>query len=331
MLKVRPLGLIALLTLVLGAQIVTAERSGALSQTVGQVDAWSWDVWTGRLNVRGWALTSDFPTVPLGVRVTIDGYSVTSDYSLANRYRPDVGQAYPGYGDSHGFDFDVPVGLYGSRYVCVQAQNSGVYNQINGCMNIDTTAGRQAPNNVNTFGFTWQRSRHIDNVLRAGYYQDSSVTFSAASGINQAMARWDAPIYGNNKIDTFVTGYAPSKVVFYQIPSMGSTGGYLQYVHFTNCAAFNADAPTVALSSFTFEGCFADWVIIKVTDLLAAQTLNTRSEVIMHELGHALGLGHVPQSSLFDSLMKPTCCEQGDGGHITSRDQGNIDAIFALL
>jgi hypothetical protein len=111
-------------------------RTLALSPAVGWLDTVvAVNSSSGQILIQGWALTSDYPLAALGVRIKIDGllYPMPSPgYILANTYRPDVGAAYPGYGDYHGFYAWVtaPPGVH---TVCTQAQNSGVYNDLSGC------------------------------------------------------------------------------------------------------------------------------------------------------------------------------------------------------
>ena len=64
----------------------------------------------GVLHVAGWALTSDCPGCALGIYVKVNGARQHVEYHLANKLRTDVGTAYPGYGNNHGFDFSISIG-----------------------------------------------------------------------------------------------------------------------------------------------------------------------------------------------------------------------------
>src|SRR4029077_13349702 len=87
---------------------------GCLHKVVGGFDAA--DEAAGGASVRGWAL--DFDTqASVDVAVYVDGAYVGS--RAANTYRPDVGVAYRGWGDNHGFDFTVPVGGGAVKQICV--------------------------------------------------------------------------------------------------------------------------------------------------------------------------------------------------------------------
>lgn len=87
----------------------------------GHVDHLAGGPGPGQLRVSGWALDPDTGD-PIEVHVYIDGGG--HNLGVANLARPDVGRAFPGYGDHHGFDatFTVVPGVYG---VCVYAINTG--------------------------------------------------------------------------------------------------------------------------------------------------------------------------------------------------------------
>jgi hypothetical protein len=80
-------------------------------------------------HVKGWALDPDV-AAPIKVHIYIDGAInsiVTADIS-----RPDVGAAFPSYGDNHGFDAAIPSG---SHQVCAYGINdSGPTNSLIGCV-----------------------------------------------------------------------------------------------------------------------------------------------------------------------------------------------------
>src|SRR5690606_16138564 len=62
--------------------------------------------WGNGVRVRGWAL--DFDTdQPVPIHVYVDGGLAAT--GTANVHRPDVGAAYRGWGDFHGFDMTVPL------------------------------------------------------------------------------------------------------------------------------------------------------------------------------------------------------------------------------
>lgn len=72
--------------------------------------------------VAGWVLDPDTAN-PVSVHVYVNGAYRTS--AVARLRRPDVGRAYPGYGNLHGFDLTVSRLRSGSNQVCVYAINLG--------------------------------------------------------------------------------------------------------------------------------------------------------------------------------------------------------------
>ena len=75
----------------------------------------------GGLRIRGWALDPD-TSASIDVHVYVGGGFAAG--ARADRSRPDVGAAYPGFGDAHGFELTVPAGN-GRHRVCVYAINVG--------------------------------------------------------------------------------------------------------------------------------------------------------------------------------------------------------------
>ncbi|HEX7097587.1 MAG TPA: SpoIID/LytB domain-containing protein [Acidimicrobiales bacterium] len=82
------------------------------------------DVANGRpdgIDVAGWAIDPDTPS-PIDVHVYVDGAFAGAVH--ANGNRPDVGAAFAGYGNAHGFNASVPASP-GQHQVCVYGINAG--------------------------------------------------------------------------------------------------------------------------------------------------------------------------------------------------------------
>jgi alpha-beta hydrolase superfamily lysophospholipase len=75
----------------------------------------------GTLRVSGWALDDD-TGAPIPVAIYVDGVGV--GWFTADAARPDIANAYPGYGDAHGFATSFPIGG-GPHTVCVYGINAG--------------------------------------------------------------------------------------------------------------------------------------------------------------------------------------------------------------
>jgi hypothetical protein len=77
-------------------------------------------------SARGWAFDPDAPTSPVRVHVYVDGKVVGA--VSANGSRPDVGRAYPGIGDDHGFSWSGTL-TPGAHTICTYALNQGAGGQ----------------------------------------------------------------------------------------------------------------------------------------------------------------------------------------------------------
>jgi hypothetical protein len=87
----------------------------------------------GGVVVTGWAIDRD-TTNPVNVHFYVDG--VGSASVSANVNRPDVGRAYPGFGDNHGIEVTLPSGA-GTRQVCAYGINVGSgTNALLGCKTV---------------------------------------------------------------------------------------------------------------------------------------------------------------------------------------------------
>ena len=101
---------------------------------------------TDSVVVKGWALDLD-TTAPLSLRVTVAGTTTTVKADVS---RPDVGRAFPGMGDAHGF-LSTLAAPAGSQRVCVTAVNDGAGGDVElGCRTVTVassapTAGARTP------------------------------------------------------------------------------------------------------------------------------------------------------------------------------------------
>jgi len=87
---------------------------------------------TGSVRVQGWAIDPDTVS-PVQVHVYVDGASLAT---TAGVVRPDVGAAFPAYGDGHGYDVTLGAAP-GAHRVCAYAINVGAgANTALGCRNV---------------------------------------------------------------------------------------------------------------------------------------------------------------------------------------------------
>lgn len=111
----------------IGCKNVTVDRN-----PFGRLDEAS--VAAGTLTLRGWAIDPD-TTASLPIHIWV---SATRHVITADQWRPDVGRAFPGYGDTHGFYAKVPIPP-GRHTVCAYAINQAtgdVNTAIGGCRTI---------------------------------------------------------------------------------------------------------------------------------------------------------------------------------------------------
>jgi hypothetical protein len=96
-----------------------------------------------QVRARGWALDPD-TLAASSVRLTVDGGSFGT--WPANASRPDVGAAFPGFGDDHGFDISAPV-IPGFHQVCAIAVNTGIGSDVAlGCRTVNVGTGSPVGN-----------------------------------------------------------------------------------------------------------------------------------------------------------------------------------------
>jgi hypothetical protein len=99
----------------------------------------------GKLRLAGWTIDRNVPTQAVTVHAYLDGVpgaGVGYNLGAASLYRPDVGSAYPGTGNNHGFDVTLAGVAPGAHEVCVWAinQGAGSMNPMFGCKMVTVLA-----------------------------------------------------------------------------------------------------------------------------------------------------------------------------------------------
>jgi len=108
---------------ILGCRTVTIDPN-----PVGSLDGWVTS--SPGIRVNGWAIDADAAS-PVGVHVYVDGRY--AGQGVADRSRPDVGNAFPWAGAHRGFEIEVPA-LPGPHTVCAYGLNVGTGgNRLLGC------------------------------------------------------------------------------------------------------------------------------------------------------------------------------------------------------
>jgi GH25 family lysozyme M1 (1,4-beta-N-acetylmuramidase) len=151
----------------LGCRTIDARR-----EPFGSLD--SVTVANNGVRVRGWSLDPDTAS-SIPVHVYVDGRLARS--ATANTSRADVGAAFPGWGDGHGFDLVVPDLWIADHDVCVYAINVGLggHNPLLGCRRV-RPAGEP-------FGSVDALTRVAGGYRVAGWAIDPNMVYPASVSI----------------------------------------------------------------------------------------------------------------------------------------------------
>ena len=156
----------------------------------------------GDIRVRGWALDPDSADA-LKVHVYVNG--VGAAVTTANASRPDVGRAYPGYGDNHGIDVALAAKT-GTYNVCAYAINvaGGTGNTLLGCNTVSVVdkspiGGMNAFSASGTESITvngWTIDPETADPLRVHVYVDGVGVANTLANANRPDVARHYPNYG---------------------------------------------------------------------------------------------------------------------------------------
>lgn len=126
----------------------------------------------GSVNVSGWLIDPDVLS-PVTLHAYVDG-SWGGSY-VADTLRADVGRAFPGYGDNHGYSFSIPTTKGGRQTVCLYGINigSGTTNPLLGCRVVTAPGG-------NPFGNFEGIVTDGDSLAAQGWIIDPDVATAVA-------------------------------------------------------------------------------------------------------------------------------------------------------
>ncbi len=137
-----------------------------------------------RIDVSGWAIDPD-TTASIPVHVYVDG--AIAGATSADDSRPDVGAAFPGFGNEHGFSFSATVGP-GTHAVCAYAINagSGDANILLGCQTLSSdpigsldSVTQEPGGNVRVDG--WALDPDTSGPIQVGVFVNTTPWASAAA------------------------------------------------------------------------------------------------------------------------------------------------------
>lgn len=158
----------------------------------------------GGVQLTGWAIDPD-----VAGPISVHAYAGASGVAVtADRSRPDVGRAYPGWGPLHGYDVVVPTSASGPVDVCAYAINTG--GGSNTTLRCSVLQLRQDP-----FGAVDSVQRVDSGVRIRGWALDPSVGSSVKVHVYVA---------GAGPVTADASGSRPDVAAAY--PGYGSTHGY---------------------------------------------------------------------------------------------------------
>ncbi|RWZ68530.1 hypothetical protein ELQ92_04815 [Labedella populi] len=163
----------------------------------------------GVVRVTGWALDRD-SSESIGLHVYVNGSMYKA--AEADISRPDVGRAFPGYGDDHGFDLFLRLPA-GQTEVCVYGLNvGGGKNNLIACRTVDPIAGSPVgslttaqvePGGVRLAGWALDPDT-LDAASLSVTFQGKSVGTIRASSTSEGVVT-SYPTHGTNRgFDTVV-------------------------------------------------------------------------------------------------------------------------------
>ena len=157
------------------------------------------------VRARGWAIDPDTKNA-IGVHFWVDGRQSIAALN-ANVPRPDVQQAHPGFGSSHGFDANIPV-PEGTHSVCAHAINVGAgTNRQLGCRTVTVRA--------NPFGALDSAVAKVGHAQIRGWAVDPNRLGPIA-----------AHVYVDGKMFTAITADDNRPDLAGAVPGYGTAHGY---------------------------------------------------------------------------------------------------------
>jgi hypothetical protein len=286
---------------------------------------------TGVLIV-GWTIAANAPQYQLGYQVIVNGQVINAPYTLATEYRPDVAFVYPGTGANRGIyrefplDFLVPGAV---NSICIQSQSWGVYSNLR-CGEVGLSESYQ----VGPGSTAVPLDKNIPNCkLRVpkinGIYKTINIEDSGLSGgasVNYSNAVLAAGNQWSSKM---------SRIQFSS--NLGSDPTVKVYSMLTNPAGSDVIASTRAFcGGFVGQGRSANQARVRVAQSkMVNKSASDQTLLLVHELGHAFGLGHPgappsnPSQFCFNTVMNDYGpCPQGLSYFPTSSDVAAVSAKY---
>jgi hypothetical protein len=303
---------LAALGLCLCAAVVSAPTASALSVVEGYLDSVTPNA-NGTIRVVGWAATRDAPLAQIGVRAKIDGTRDLLNFKVDGSARPDV-KAYleNKYGVTFsnllGFDKIFPAPS-GTHTVCMEGQNSGVYNDLNTCRSYTIATFPGGSNSLKLFtGGAWAHT--------PGNYLHK--TYTIANGTRSAAIQSGANSWTATSTRLFMDLSATVTSDSNDIVQAAIAQSWF-------ALTTRHPSPGCDIGTQVVLGCTISWSRIDFnTNTITNDTQAQKTTA--HELGHAFGLSHPPSGNA--SVMNQGVV----GGNVTltpsSFDVGDTNILY---
>lgn len=220
------------------------------------------DVTDSLVQFTGWTAAASEPTISTNIRLTAAGQSY--GFRTANLYRGDVGQAFSGYGDFHGFQFTEDV-TPGQVNYCVEGWSYGVKTDID-CGIVDMIGELEFAGSARTPA---PASNAADAADAAQY---KSALDSAIDWISTNSGRDFASYKGVSRVGCPLGAVVKNNVL-----------KATKWCHW-GVSAINRNL-NYAYGSFTFSLAQGQMAINK-TMFNGANTVGRARAVVAHEIGH---------------------------------------------
>jgi Ricin-type beta-trefoil lectin domain len=284
--------------------------------------------------ISGWTIAANAPQYQLGYQVVVNGQVVNAPYSFANAFRPDVGGAYPGTGNSRGIDAEFTLSLPpGNIYtVCIQSQSFGVYatlrcGEVGLSEEVSTQVGGPVP---------------LSNAI-----PNCKLKIPKANGVYGTINIQDMGLF-NSQFGTATVNYSDTALA-----AGNQWAAKINKLSFTKNSGANPMVKVESWDSFPgsnintlarfrnfcgglFGGSkWANKARIQVKQLtMSKHNSDEQKTILMHELGHVLGMGHPGNNTSTTAYCASTVmntnqpCPQGSSYFPTVNDINDINGKY---